>query len=829
MGDGTPPLEITSPSTATIHGTLTVNWLEPGDLVRVECQYGEGTSLNQSTTAQVLGGSGAVDFYLIGLDPSKEYSYQVVASKDQTLAAGAIHKFTTNIITTDYFSLMAFQDGSITFLNVNTGAEILRTSPRFSMNYGEVSSRPLEPLNYSFENDTGGVPDDWTVNRNYIATSTIRATDGAKSLRFNMAIPDPIQHRNVISSVIAVDEAKFYDLSFDAFWASCVTFNGYYTAYLRLFTTPGGTGSYTSLVLQYGYGFRGLGVWTHFSLENWQPPAGVRSIQFQIYIDHNLVGDLFLDNVRIAEKTDIDQVNGLCPMTITQVGDDIAIDGVDDSNRDVRVTNHYDLNLHSSAVRFNADIEYKNPVVIKEERFDFIVPALPSSIMTRDLNLIAPDPSKTYISDSLTPGVIKFGNGLAFLGNDNAQSSRLTMLAGISTWSLFRDWFHNHPYSHYIKGGGGASEDWSRDPRAAGETSTLSVTFYIDPAGPVPASLVKMRTPGGTKAALVLTTHADSEYLTRIRAIAYGSEDVADPNYGLIGIVSRGVGWAKATFVSGSTTGGDLSNPAFKTLIDQIALAGVEIIGHTITPVLDDRATVQAGMTTLDAYGARNWIDHDVLDNYEDLAAQGSTPGDANYVLDLMNAHGYKFAWAYQDLSSLRADNINMLDPSDTDGFSPILYQNRNLLDPVSGFIPWLWATLNTQKKPETYYTNANIDALVAQRGIHLAHDYYGVDIAVNHCWYTNPVTHKIEIFPAFDATLAYIQAQVAAGLLWTGTMATYADFLILLANVTIEPQTGGTFKVKNNNAVPITGLTLLAEDGTMTTMTLLAGEEVIL
>jgi len=56
------------------------------------------------------------------------------------------------------------------------------------------------------------------------------------------------------------------------------------------------------------------------------------------------------------------------------------------------------------------------------------------------------------------------------------------------------------------------------------------------------------------------------------------------------------------------------------------------------------------------------------------------------------------------------------------------------------------------------------------------------------------------------------MQAMREAGLLWTPTMSTFGDYLILLANVSIETNADGSYTISNNNSESVSGVTLLAE-----------------
>jgi hypothetical protein len=154
-----------------------------------------------------------------------------------------------------------------------------------------------------------------------------------------------------------------------------------------------------------------------------------------------------------------------------------------------------------------------------------------------------------------------------------------------------------------------------------------------------------------------------------------------------------------------------------------------------------------------------------------------------------------------------------MLNSSVVDANTSFFYYNNRIdADPSDDAGIYLWSTLNTKNKPELYYTGANIDSLITQRGVHIGREYMASAAADNHTWYANPAGGKIEVIPAFDSELAYIASKRDAGLLWTPAMAQLGGYLKLQQNVRISNAGGGDYRVTNNNPGPINGLTLLAE-----------------
>lgn len=508
-------------------------------------------------------------------------------------------------------------------------------------------------------------------------------------------------------------------------------------------------------------------------------------------------------------------------------GNLINITAIDDTNAFTKITHQYELNKTSPTIKYTASLQYKQNVKVVEERFDFSVPSQNARVMTRDMSLVPFQISKNYWSDLYTPKVIKFNNGLSFMGSDTMESMELQTSGTRSLVSFYSDYKENHPHFHYFRNGGGQWTYMSESERSINDIYSASINFIIDPSTS-PMTLIKTRQPYGYDATLTLTNHADLETVETIKAVAYGTEDETDPDYGKNGVVGRGIGWTKSIFVSGCTppvntddcySGADLDDPDFKSLTDKLYHDGVEIVGHSITPETDSRSAVSDGMRTLSQYGAENWIDHganDGLINWEDLASQGAIKGDVNYVMDIFDQHNYKYAWSYIDLTTTNY-NLNMLQPGNTELVRPFFFYNNQVDNNVHDDKQiYLWSTIYTGRIPDLYYTNSNVDSLINERGMHIGHEYLAFirDNYVwpeNHAWYMND--GKIEIYPEFDAELSYIAGKKENGLLWSTTMSAIGDYLVSLKDISITYNGDGTYTINNSGSNTVTGITLLAED----------------
>ena len=765
-------------------------------------------SLSLDTDPQVMGSYGFFNQKIYGLTKDTTYYYQAVVDNGTDINISSISSFQTAAFDTNYCRVIINANGSLTFVNKDTGEVILNNSPTYNLNYGSVTNSVDNSINGSFETDldSNGIPDGWSIYNDYIRISTEQVSDGTESLKSNMISTDT-EDRRIFSPIVTISSDKKYTFSFDSY-SSNVDTN--FKVYLVYYDAEGETrvGIDDTIVYSPAESWR-----TH-SLD-WTPPASAKSFRFVIFFSKETIGTVYLDKLVVTEKVPDYTVNGNnINHTLMNNGDSFIVTSIDDSNPYAKVTHKYEMSSSSPNVNYEATLQYKQDVSVTEERFDFIVPAQSAQVVARDLQLIDFDTTQAYWSDADTPKVVKFSNGLFFGGNDTVDSMQLRVSESDSRLSFYSDYEENHPHYTYVIGAKGETVYNNQNKRAADEVSSVSIFFAINPNSPL-KPLIKTRQPYGYDATLVFTNHADNETIEAVNAVSYGTEDIADPDYGTKGVVGRGLGWTKSVFVSGvNDPYADLEDEDYKSLTDKMYEDGVEIIAHTITTGTDSREAVQGGLRILSQYQAKNWIDHgggNGNDNREVLALQGAVRDSNNYILDLLDQYNYKYAWSYIDLYT---SGLNIVQPASTSEVRPFLFYNNQIDDDTSDSKKiYFWSTKNTSSTPEIHYTTTAVDSLIGERGIHVGHDYLGMPTRDNHTFYTNPSTGKVEIYPVFDAELAYIAQKKEDCYLWSPTVSKMGDYLISLRGVVVTNNKDDTYTVTNNSSASVTGITLLAEN----------------
>jgi hypothetical protein len=163
---------------------------------------------------------------------------------------------------------------------------------------GTGTTAPVGILsNASFEADsnTDGIPDGWAVNFSYMRQSGERASDGVKSLKYNMT-GTGTTHRRAYSPLVQVISGATYSGSVDSYYSSLTTEAGAYVM-ISYYNTVDGSGT------QYFSGVLGripavVGTW-RTTVFSWSPPSGARSFKILLYVGNTGVSTLYWDNVKL--------------------------------------------------------------------------------------------------------------------------------------------------------------------------------------------------------------------------------------------------------------------------------------------------------------------------------------------------------------------------------------------------------------------------------------------------------------------------------------------------------------------------------------------------
>ena len=154
--------------------------------------------------------------------------------------------------------------------------------------------------NSSFESDANsdGIPDGWVVDKTYIRQSATYASDGSKSLKFNMTSSDT-NARKAFSSLMPVNSGKSYSISMDSYYSGIMNATGAYV-YICYYTTTDDSG--TEAYSYIASAPKISGTWKTSAL-TWTPPATTKSFKLLLYAESTAVTSLYWDNIKVMANT----------------------------------------------------------------------------------------------------------------------------------------------------------------------------------------------------------------------------------------------------------------------------------------------------------------------------------------------------------------------------------------------------------------------------------------------------------------------------------------------------------------------------------------------
>ena len=153
--------------------------------------------------------------------------------------------------------------------------------------------------------------------------------------------------------------------------------------------------------------------------------------------------------------------------------------------------------------------------------------------------------------------------------------------------------------------------------------------------------------PSGKRAAFTLSSDADYETVNRLKTAFFGSNIESHPDYGVKGLASNNL------CITNSIFGYHWERDA--EIHQEIIAAGNRIAYHTFFAMKDEREDLRNNlMNEVPELSINYWIDHNSGVNPEDLAANGAVPGSENYILDILEEAGFKYAWITDGMNYTR-------------------------------------------------------------------------------------------------------------------------------------------------------------------------------
>jgi hypothetical protein len=354
---------------------------------------------------------------------------------------------------------------------------------------------------------------------------------------------------------------------------------------------------------------------------------------------------------------------------------------------------------------------------------------------------------------------------------------------------------------------------WREARRAAGDEDRLQATLYPAADGGAGPLLVE-RWPGGARAAVVITDHADRTDPDALRAVLYGHSDPRAEGGRGAGLLGRGLAVTRSFFVAPGS--GTLEDPATAELADRLVEAGSEVALHSITPGRDGRAAVAAGLAAAARWAPATWIDHEPYVNCEALSAQGASTGAPWGVRDLLVERGLRWGWAAGDVAGFGAVEVTDLFAAAPPGTpSPAVYPLPD--DPRL----WIFQSAFFYAPPAVLagaLSPAALDRLERERGLFVAHTYLGAgpretrtpEHAARLAVVRAP-GEALAIAPELDAALALLAGRAAAGRIASLTLAEAGDRLRALGELEVRYREDGSAEVINHGAADLRALTIAA------------------
>jgi len=422
-----------------------------------------------------------------------------------------------------------------------------------------------------------------------------------------------------------------------------------------------------------------------------------------------------------------------------------------------------------------------------------------------------------------TPLLVAAGRAV-LAGGPGVLSARVEPVRGGVAVTLFLDDADERPFSTYEacldrlpSGPESQGIPWSAlevrrpmrgSPRRPGEIDALRATLYPLGGGHFLPVVVE-RWPAGTRAAIVLTDHADRTDAEALRAVLWGSSDPRAEGGVGAGLLGRGLKITRTFFAHARR--GALDDPEIRLLADDLAVSGSEVALHSITPERDGREAVRAGLASAAPWRPVTWIDHEPYTNCEAIASRGAGDGPWG-IRDLLEGAGVRWVWAAGDLDGRAGTRIVNVLGGDLAEARPAIFPLPN--DPRL----WVFRSSMFYASPgelAAALSDAALAALEDERGLFVAHTYLGPSAATTHAEAHRArlavvgAAGALSIHPALDAAFARVAARVRSGRLATLTWAEAGDRLRAVGDVEVAYRPDGAAEVRNDGAAPLRALTV--------------------
>ncbi|WAM36147.1 hypothetical protein [Caldicellulosiruptor acetigenus] len=316
---------------------------------------------------------------------------------------------------------------------------------------------------------------------------------------------------------------------------------------------------------------------------------------------------------------------------------------------------------------------------------------------------------------------------------------------------------------------------------------------------------IKSRSPNATKAILIFSHHSDSNMISIIKAMMFGTTDTKDPSYMKKGFVGYKIPITWGFFYKSVKGIPGFDNPEYKKLIEFLAQKKIEVVLHTASPVAQENTVqlIKKALEDTSYLKLDDWIDHSLSDGTRSAAlkSEGAIKGSKNYSFDLFLKHGYKYCWSYLDV---KIDSLNMLQPDKVTWHPQIFFKNYNFGE---GDSLYQWNSVRYRNLPKMLTQN-QLDKLINENGVCIIHDYFAHPMQKNRLFVVK--NKNVYISPQFDKSLRLVSNLMSKKLLWVPTVKEFIDYEVALKNVQITPLDSTTLVVDNKNYSEIKGFTLI-------------------